>query len=439
MKIVALSSSLLTERILHYSSFASEVQSKIDLDIWTTSYREEGGGEDFPAVFPFKEFPHNFLKRLNDYAWDYKLRAPSRFGDIRKIRHNDTASYFRWLKLPARMLALMNLQSALEDNIENILLSYDRSPEGYNRLYKSKPDIVLTTGSFRYEEPAIAAHAIRMGIPTIAFITSWDNPSTKNRMVFKYDGYIVWSKMMKEHLHHFFPYTRKVPVYITGAPQYDIFFQERFHESREMFCKRYKLESSRPYILYAMGSPNLFNELPAIINITENISGGILNNVQLLVRPHPLFDPVSGLKITERRQNEDQIKDWVNSFRHAAVVVNLSSTSTIDAVMLGKPVVNLNFDPSNQRDQLVKEINHTWPHFKPVTESGGVALVNTPDEMIKAINLYLDNPELHKEQRSHLAEMVCGFTDGGCGERMALALSHCLTQRVEAAGLHSIS
>ena len=94
--------------------------------------------------------------------------------------------------------------------------------------------------------------------------------------------------------------------------------------------------------------------------------------VQLLVRPHPihdnaemkeLFDPYrpkvrlqetpnTGKALTKRTQDELQIVEWVNTFRHADVVVNLSSTVTIDAAIFDKPVDNLDFDPQpGQADQ----------------------------------------------------------------------------------------
>jgi CDP-glycerol glycerophosphotransferase (TagB/SpsB family) len=123
-------------------------------------------------------------------------------------------------------------------------------------------------------------------------------------------------------------------------------------------------------------------------------------------------------------QDRKQIIDWVNTFRHADVVVNLSSTVTVDAAIFDRPVVNLDYDPEpGQPNQLlVKDINHLWTHFKPIAESGGVWLVNNIDEMVEAVRTYLKHPELHREKRRWIAEYVCGYVDGHCGERMAHAI-----------------
>jgi hypothetical protein len=106
-------------------------------------------------------------------------------------------------------------------------------------------------------------------------------------------------------------------------------------------------------------------------------------------------------------------------------VINLSSTVTVDAGIFDKPVVNLDFDPQpGQADQqLIKDVNHKWNHFKPIAESGGVWLVNDLDEMETAVKAYLKDTSLHREKRRWIVNHVCGFTDGKGGERMADAIS----------------
>ena len=454
LKIVVLSSSLLTERMILYSSFLDALRPKVELRYWTTSDRNlnyDAGAdgrdlriEKFPEIRPFKEVPYNYLRRLNEYVWDYKLRPPSRLSVDRLIKKDQVRAHIRALKFPARLISLLNQHQRLEDWLEGVLLSYQRSSEALRRFTEDRPDAILTTGTFRYEEPAVAAAAKKAGIPLLAFITSWDNITTKNRMVFKYDGYIVWSDQMKKELHEYYPHTREAPCYITGAPQFDVFFQSRFRQSRAEFCARYGLDEKRPIILYAPGTPNMFNEDRAILHLAEQVAGGALTQAQMLVRPHPLHDyerldellrgfrprvamqrsGQAGLQVARRAEDESLILEWVNTFRHADVVVNLSSTAAIDGAIFDHPVVNLDFDPEpdRRRQQLVREINHVWTHFKAVTGSGGLWMANDLDEMISAVKTYLKHPELHREERRRMAEMVCGQIDGRCGERMAEAL-----------------
>jgi hypothetical protein len=345
---------------------------------------------------------------------------------------------------PARVLAALKAEQRLEGWLERRLLAFSRSREAVERLRRDPPDVLLTTGPYQYHQPAIAAAARALRIRTLAMVPSWDNLSTKNRMVFQYDGYAVWSEQMRRELHHFYPHSRSVPVYVVGAPQFDVFHQVRFARTREHFCRSVGLSPEKPIILYALGSPNIFREHYSALSLARSLKAGELGDVQMLVRPHPAFDQAMeatlfrefGPQVVVQHtggtqpndesffQDESAIVQWVNSFRHADVVVNMSSTATVDAALCDRPVVNLDYDPApgGAQQEYVKEVNHRWTHFKPVAESGGVWLVNNPKEMLDAVRTYLRYPALHRAQRRWIVQHVCGFEDGHNGRRLAEAI-----------------
>jgi hypothetical protein len=460
-----LSTSLLVDRVYRHTDLVSTLLQTGSVNIWASSFNEQRKEADwtevgatlrhFPEVRAFREFPHNFLRRLNEFVWDYRFTPPSRMSMMKHRRDKDMRWSLRALKLPAKLMAALGTERLLEKFIEELLVRYPRSQAAKHLLIETRPDVVLSTGPFQFEQPAIFSHARELGIPTLAYIPSWDNVSTKNRMVFNYDGYIVWNERIKKELHHFYPRTKNVPIYVVGSPQFDVFHQERFYTTREAFCARQGLDPELPIILYAIGSPNFLKEHHGAEYMARRVSNGDLGDVQLLVRPHPIhedgamsamFDqygsrvrvqksPNAGKALNKRTQDEEQIIEWVNTFRHADVVVNLSSTVTIDAAIFDKPVVNLDFDPQpGQADQqLIKDVNHKWDHFKPIAESGGVWLVNDFNEMVNAIKTYLSEPSLHSQKRKRITEYVCGFTDGKCGERMAKAMNDFVARRKQKA------
>lgn len=454
-KFLLLTSSLLVDRIFLYTNLIESLSESGDVTIWAGSVGDrkdnsvwkgiDASVEALPKVLPFREFPYNFARRLNEFVWDYRLPITSRDSIRRHVRGKQEALVLKALKLPARVLAAARAEHLLENNVEKLLLSYPRSDEAEKRLRKLRPSVIVTTGPFQFEQPAISAAAKLLGIPTIAYIPSWDNLTTKNRMLFKYDGYIAWSGQIKRELNDVYPYSRTRPTYIVGAAQYDIFKQQRFYRPREEFCQEQNLNPEIPIIVYCIGSPNFLQERHGAIDLAAKLAAGVLGDVQMLVRPHPIHDnaemkqtfekfgprvrlqqsPNAGRTLIERSQDEIQIAEWVNTFRHAAVVVNLSSTVTVDAAIFDRPVVNLDYDPQpGQHDQgLIKDINHRWNHFKPVAESGGVWLTNDFDETVHAIKTYLECPSLHRAKRRELAEYVCGFLDGKCAERMAASIA----------------
>ena len=454
-RILVLSSSLLVDRVLLHTSLLRCLNEVAEIRIWAASKNGNGQPspwtqvdtpvEPFPSVSAFKEFPYNYFKRLNEYAWDYRLRPPSRLSIQRHVRNKGQRLRVRLLKPLGLMLAKLHAENYLEGQVQSLLLSSPiRSSEGFERLREYDPTLIVSSGPFQFEQPALFEAARKLGIPTIAYIPSWDNISTKNRMVYRYDGYIAWSEQVKRELHEFYPSTKDAPVYVIGAPQFDVFFDEQFYQSREDFCQQQGLDASLPIVVYALGSPNFLQEHHGAVEFAKRVAAGEIGHVQLLIRPHPIHDnaemkamfdnygplvrlqesPNAGIELTRRSQDTEQITEWINTFRHSDVVINLSSTVTVDAAIFDKPVVNLDFDPqpSKTDQQLVKDINHKWNHFKPIAESGGVWLVNDFDEMVEAVKTYLREPELHSEKRKWVAEYVCGYVDGRCGERMAKAI-----------------
>ena len=444
---------------------------KAEVKVWATSYADEryknlweSAGvevEEFPKIKPYP-YIYNYLRRLNEFSWDFRQKPPSR---ISMLKHRIPKGAARKLPLAligvsalnktarplAKCFSKLHLETFVENRLEPLLTGYGRSAETVERLKKFNPSVVVTTGPFQFHQPSVVAEAKKMGIPTLAMIPSWDNITTKNRMVLKYDGYLVWSEQTKKELREYYSYTRENQVYLTGAPQFDPFFQTSLHQSKEKFCRTQQLDANLPLIVYALGSPNFLKEHHGALRMAEYVSEGRLGDVQMLVRPHPAHDNgelnlafgkfVPRVRLQQvakdtdradefdrgfkmRSQDKTQLIEWINTFRHADVVINTASTVAIDAAIFDCPVVNLDFDtqPDQSDQSLIKDINHLWTHYKPIAESGGVWMVGDYEELICAVKTYLQNPALHREKRRWIAEYVCQYLDGKSGERMAEAI-----------------
>jgi hypothetical protein len=452
-KILILSSQLLTDRIILYSGFLPRLEERADPVVWSETAEHPRIAEawrsrvnrvrPFPTVGEYRHWPERRVMKLNQFVWDRQLRPATRTNRAAHVGGARTLTD-RMLWQIAAPLATMKLGGVVERLTDQVLRSRDRSPEATALLREEKPDLLLVTRPHFDDQPAIYVAARKLGIPTAAMMLSWDNITTKRRLVHPYDAYIVWSERMAAELHEHYPRTREVPTYVTGAPQFDVFHDPRYVQSREEYCEARGLDPAKPIIVYALGSPNRFQEHFGALHLAGSLAAGVLGNAQIVVRPHPLFDygsrldslrslgprvvvqqTSSGLSEgSSRTQGPEQITEWVSTFRHAAVVVNLSSTSTIDAALFDCPVVNLNFDPAPEQEltAMARDINAVWTHFAPIAQSGGVWLVDSLDEMVDAVVGYLRDPGKHREGRRWIAEYVCGFTDGRCGVRLADAV-----------------
>lgn len=449
-KIVVLSSSLLNDRMMLYNDFLTTLSKKAEVYIWPTAWDKPAYEsvnipnvhvERFPSVREMK-FRLTLLRRINDYTWDAKNLSKSRKSFWIHTRIGNVPKSFEYMYSAGKVLNGLGLARIMERLSEPLYVRETRSQEAYERLKKLKPDLVVTMSPFFSLEPGVVSAAMKLKIPTLAFITSWDNITTKNRLMFNYDGYVVWSEQMKKDLHTFYPQAVGKPLYIVGAPQYDVFRNLEYFQTKEEFCKENGLDPSKPIALYALGSPNLFDEFPGAIEFLKRAAKGEMGEVQVIVRPHPLKFNDPGLfdlpKIYDRiliqtsnpKQGEKvfthdkaKIREWINTYQHSDVIIQLGSTVAVDASLLDKPIINLDFDPSGKKNQLVKDVNHIMNHFAPLTDFNGMWEVQDYDGMVEATNAYIKDPSLHREGRKRIAEFVCGYTDGKSGVRFADALS----------------
>jgi hypothetical protein len=162
----------------------------------------------------------------------------------------------------------------------------------------------------------------------------------------------------------------------------------------------------------------------------------------MILRPHPQFKGYNLLQTIQDKfpevviqhtgrnwstvpfQDDESVTEWANTVRHADVVVNLASTIAVDAAILDRPVVNIDYDPEpgQPKAKLVRAVNHEWNHYRPLLESGGIWNCGSVEETIAACAAYISNPDLHREGRARVVRHVAGYSDGRCGARMADAL-----------------
>ena len=459
-EILILSTSLLDDRKLVYSGVIDHLTDQVGVNIWAASRRNPGTREmwsgvsaavsSFPEIVPFREFPYAYLRHVNNAAWLVSRPTAAHAGVERLIKQPNRKPLVRAASALGRGLGRAFLSEALERSVNHLCRRYPRSPEGGKWLESLRPSLVVSTCPVRSAEPAIIAEAQRLRIPTAVVIHSFDNLTTKPRMLYDYDAYLVWSEQMKHELEYLYPRAVEKPIHVVGAPQFDVFRSDRFRVTREGFCGRMGLDPNRPIIVYALGSPRLFpGEWIAPFELAKVLQEARFRQAQLVIRPHPNFNDrklreyfasCPGVVIQsarewdrpleERYHDEEAIVEWTGTFQHADVVVNMSSTATIDAALLDTPVVNIDFDPNPDgvNRELIHEVNHRWEHFKPVAESGAVWLASDHESVADGVCHYLDNPASHREARARIAESVCGFTDGECGRRMAEALLNTLEQ-----------
>lgn len=453
-KLLILSNLFNVDRVLLYTPFLLELSRKFVFTVWT------GGLEDtnFPVNHCFtqsfdkldmsNDFPKwiNKLRHMNNYLWDAKGYSISR-NSAWEIMSSTKSPFDRMVRQIIKHFSNNISEVYVEQWIANFLIQHSFLDKGTKKKIEiASPTILLCMCPFISRQMQIVAYAKQHRIPCIAYIPSWDNLSTKNRLIFDYDAYIVWSEEMKKELQYFYKKSLEKPVIVVGAPQYDMFFQATYHMTRQAFFARIGLDEQKQTITYCLGSPLMLHEdFGALEFVNRASNDDRLKNCQIIIRTHPSYHSnhypqleqicklhLKNVIIQDSNANwshfvvqtNQDILDWVNTIRYSDLIINFTSTILVDASIMGKPVINLDFDPEigQPNAKLVHEVNHNWNHSKPIIESGGVWLVKNYDEMLAAAKSYLDNPSIHEAKRKMIVNYVAGPVDGRASQRMADAI-----------------
>jgi hypothetical protein len=321
----------------------------------------------------------------------------------------------------------------------------------YRRLFTEKPDVVAAFSVEGNREMLLVETANDLGIPTAVMVRSRDNLSAKIQHLPYAHAYFVWSEATRQFLLHMYPEIDPERVQVTGSPQFDRHLDPKYRLERQDFFSRVGLDPDRPLIVYTMATPGLIDhELEIVQHLADAAHAGrFVRRAQLLVRGHPRgFGSNVGLlhrEHAEARSYPHPANATYRSPEHEAEVVrlilqdepvhlatlayqdvqvNVCGTMTIDSAIHDKPTVNVYYD-------LVKGIGsglsvrrfYERTDVKQMMAYGASRLAYDPEECIRLLNRYLDNPTLDCEGRRRAREEDCGPLDGQAGARIAGALS----------------
>ena len=337
----------------------------------------------------------------------------------------------------------------LLSRIERAASGLFRSTDHYVELLRrSKPSLVFN-GSHVHAGVALPVlqAAQRLGIPTAAFIFSWDNLTSQGRIIPPYDYYLVWNSALRDRLLHMYRNVRPDRVFVTGTPQFDAHFRVGTYWSREEFCARVGANPARPIVVYTTG---MANHVPGEPRIVQGIADMLRSMAefgppQLLVRVYPkgptgcfeeLKRPYPDIIFPEvpweRAWLTPKIEDTAlltNTLRHAAVGINVASTISLELCMFDKPIINVAYNPPGVNiEPLDYRRAYDFDHYRPVVESGAVTLARSEAEMLGLLRRGLRSPGEHSVNRRRLlSEMFDGTLDGHSGTRVAHVLHRLAT------------
>lgn len=283
-------------------------------------------------------------------------------------------------------------------------------------LQKEKPSVVFCTNQRATLAIASLLAAQDLGIPTVAFIFSWDN-LPKGTKIIDTDFYVVWSEYMKTELKYYYPNIKDEQIFITGTPQFESHFNEKTLQSKECFFKENKLDINKKYICFSGDDITTSPNDPVYLADTANAIQ-ILNkkgyNLGIIFRRCPVdfssrFDEVleqykeiiTSIKPAWEKMGDgwntilstkDDLALQTNTIFHTELVINLGSSMVFDYVAHHKPCGFINYDVTNKQypNWSVKKI-YSLIHFRSMPSKDCVFWINNPDKIAEIIEKMLSN------------------------------------------------
>ncbi len=436
-----------------YSGALQEIAREADVSILSVmpseGYRRALESE-FERVFELEEasdpWPIRFTREVLETAHGRflsseaaRVRALLRDREAQGVR----ARSKRWGKKLLSYPFANRRGVALLERVEGSLAGRSRATAtAVQFLQDLKPSLVFN-GSHVHSRPALhTVHAARqLGIPTAAFIFSWDNLTSQGRIIPPYDHYLVWSEAIRQQLLGIYDTVRPEQVFVTGTPQFDFHLRQELYWTREEFCRRVGADPARPIVLYSTGTPNHMPGEPLIVERLADLLASMadLGPPQLLVRVYAkdLSGRFEGLK----QRRPDVLMPHVawnprwftpepedgpmltNTLRHCAAGINVASTISLELCMFDKPVINVGYNPPGVATVPDFIRYYDFDHYRPVVQSGAVDIVATEADVARAVRDALTSPEKRSGERRRLVQRFFeGRWDGRSGSRVAQCL-----------------
>lgn len=334
------------------------------------------------------------------------------------------------------------------------------TPEGHEHLLSDlHPDLVLTpTMGLDLKDTPLILAARRLNIPTLTFVSSWDNVFKIARLIRRGhakhtanvnvdyalpDYFAVWNRYNSDHLFRLFPHLQPAQVIITGPPRFDYFTHtDRIPTKADLYnyldiksdpsstslihCATTELYPFN-YIIKQIHNAAISNRLATPVELYASVHpGGNMSKHQVYAK----YDVTTRYSFGRRDSSPhsdflylpttQEMYYLIALFQHSALLVNQSSTVAIESMRANVPVINVMYGRSYDwwhwhRSMVYRDFHQ---HYRYITDNKGTSLVRHRRSLIPAINVCLNNPSYKSFERAYTLQELITYSDGSCSRRL---------------------
>ncbi|WP_452596723.1 UDP-glycosyltransferase, partial [Pontimicrobium sp. MEBiC01747] len=321
----------------------------------------------------------------------------------------------------------------LRKRINNLERSTSKYKYCKAQLKEHKPDIVFCTTQRSTQSISALLAAKDLGIPTVAFVYSWDNVP-KAMQVVETDYYFVWSDLMKEEVLKYYPFVKPEQVFVTGTPQFEPHFDENLKQTRAEFFKEKNLDVNKKYICYsgddettspldqyyledlanAVRNLNTKGENLGIIyrkcpvDFTPRYNAVIEANKDIIEVIDPIWKQVGDMWNQVLPAKED-FKMLYNVCEHSEFVTNVCSSTVFDFVAHNKPCIYYNYEQP-QLKKGIRDIgqNYKYVHFRSMPSQDAAVFCTDKKDLESIVENILKGKTSNVSEGLKWFEIVAG-------------------------------
>ncbi|MDA9112773.1 hypothetical protein N9J91_03680 [Gammaproteobacteria bacterium] len=315
--------------------------------------------------------------------------------------------------------------------------------EKFEKIFRSRVlsddekliDLLILGEPFDPRELQMQRSFDKYGIPSISIIQSWDNTSTKGRILSCASKILVWGEAQKNEIINFYPEYNHKNIISTGLSQFDNYRdrKKRTVDDRSKFLRELNIPLDRKIILFATGANKIGGQNePQICNFLANeLDNNLKNrNCHLIIRLHQA-DSISNYNnlnlignsritiCTSSVKDDQKLQDWLppaNEITNLAdflafsdVCLNTASTMTLDSMAMGTPVVNIGFEIPPTHPRLSSSRYYKYHHWKPLIELNALSIAYKSSDLVSMIKSALDKNLSKENQIDLVLKKVCNI------------------------------
>ncbi|MBC8336035.1 MAG: CDP-glycerol glycerophosphotransferase family protein [Anaerolineales bacterium] len=389
-----------------------------------------------------------YLRRVGG-SWRINNQAED--SHIWEVLKENTWKFRIGIWLPSALMIIL-LRSSKWARKMLVRMQMRFTPGIYRDLFeKYQPDLVIASTAGWRVDRYLLGEAKKNGIPTMAAIIGWDNPSSYAIPGAFMDWATCWSEKQKEELVLGSDWEAS-HVHIGGIPSYDGYFRKTWLMSREEYFKLHNLNPSRKLISYACSFVHFAPNFPNVEALAKIVNLGQLDEPsQLLIRLHPShFQDKPEIFAEERAQihaleekhanvhvvrpvalggslgyyGGEDMDEKTSMMAYSDVFVTVYSTMVVEAAVHNRPIVAAVIDTLGGWNKpgkysLALQKIGGWPTHLRFREANAGRVAATESELRDVVNAYLNDPTLDGAERKAFIEQEITFTDATSGKRTA--------------------